>query len=482
MSGLRTAIRAAALAGPFAVAFASGGFFAGGRLPALIGVAALLGLGALASGREDWGALRDRRAVLALGALAAYCGWVAVTATWSPREDLAAADVERWLLYLGALALAAGLWRSRPAARAVEPALAAGVLVVCGYALAGRLLPGIVHLDGSRFAGARLFQPLGYWNGLGMLAALGFVLCARVAGDRTRPSGLRGLAAAAAVPIGGALYLTFSRGALVALLSGLIVLLALAPTWTQLRAIALTGEAAGAVAVVFALLPGVNDLGGSREADGAIGLVLMMVLMILAAATAAWARRVEDEERTRLGRLPLPGRVGLIGGILAVAVMAAPVLAGSSHGPTPKFGQTTSRLLETGSNRYQYWKVAGRAFLQHPAGGIGTGGFTVEWMRRRTITERVTDAHSWYLETLAELGVVGFLLLLALLGAIAAAARAVYRLDPALAAGPIAALSAFGLHAGIDWDLELPALTLVAIALAGLLLSRLRTDPGRTAG
>jgi hypothetical protein len=48
-----------------------------------------------------------------------------------------------------------------------------------------------------------------------------------------------------------------------------------------------------------------------------------------------------------------------------------------------------------------------------------------------------------------------------------------------VAAGPAAALVAFALHAGIDWDWELPALTLVAMTLAGLLLSRV---PGRTAG
>jgi hypothetical protein len=45
----------------------------------------------------------------------------------------------------------------------------------------------------------------------------------------------------------------------------------------------------------------------------------------------------------------------------------------------------------------------------------------------------------------------------------------VRRLDPGLAAGPAAGLAVWLVHATLDWDWEMPALTLVAIALAGML-------------
>jgi hypothetical protein len=45
------------------------------------------------------------------------------------------------------------------------------------------------------------------------------------------------------------------------------------------------------------------------------------------------------------------------------------------------------------------------------------------------------------------------------------------RLDPRLAAGPAAALAAFGFHTGLDWDWEMPALTLVAVLLAGVVVA-----------
>ncbi len=66
---------------------------------------------------------------------------------------------------------------------------------------------------------------------------------------------------------------------------------------------------------------------------------------------------------------------------------------------------------------------------------------------------------------------MGLALLGAFLGGVAVCARRLAREDAALAAGPCAALAALALHAGVDWDWELPALTLVALVLAGLALS-----------
>ena len=100
---------------------------------------------------------------------------------------------------------------------------------------------------------------------------------------------------------------------------------------------------------------------------------------------------------------------------------------------------------------------------------MGSGGFGTEWLRRREVPERVRDAHSLYVETLAELGVVGFGLLGSLFAAAGWCGRRAYALDPAAAAGPAAAVLAWASHAAVDWDWEMPALTLVAIVLAGAL-------------
>ena len=194
--GAVTALTAVLLAGPAVLAFRSGGFFPPARLAAGIGAWAVLGLTVLVvPGPVIPRTWPVRAALLGLTGLAA---WTALSASWAPSAGPARQTLELSLLYLPALAAAALLLRPRGAARAAEVALAAGALVVIGYGLAGRFLPGVVHLAASARAGGRLEQPLTYWNAAGALAAVGLVLVARIAGDRTRDSALRSAAAATA--------------------------------------------------------------------------------------------------------------------------------------------------------------------------------------------------------------------------------------------------------------------------------------------
>src|SRR5256885_914001 len=79
-----------------------------------------------------------------------------------------------------------------------------------------RLLPALVPRTAGVRAGGRLEQPLTYWNATGALAAIGFVLSARLAGDRSRAGALRAAAVAACAPLALGVYLSFSRGALAA--------------------------------------------------------------------------------------------------------------------------------------------------------------------------------------------------------------------------------------------------------------------------
>ena len=64
---------------------------------------------------------------------------------------------------------------------------------------------------------------------MGALAAVGVVLCARIAVDRTRAAPSRVVAAMALAPLLAGLYLTYSRGALAAAGLGLVTLALVAP-------------------------------------------------------------------------------------------------------------------------------------------------------------------------------------------------------------------------------------------------------------
>lgn len=474
----RLVVALLALLAPTAIAFADGGYFDGARDVALAGAGVVLALTAVVLPTRP-SPLPGRAALLALGGLAALTAWTAISTSWAPLSDPAWARVERDALYLAGLVAVTLLLSGPPRAlaRLAEPVLLGGTVIVVGYGLLGRLMPDVLHVVSSPSAGGRLDQPLTYWNAMGALAAMGAVLAARVAGDDTRAPRLRAAAAAAAVPLLVALYLTFSRGAIAACAAGLVVLLALVPTFTQLRAVAITAEAGVIGAGLAAASPYVRTLHGSHPSlQGAAVLVALVAVMLLAALTQGWAARVERDGTTRLGRLPLPPRHGLIAAALVAAMLVVPVvIAAGSDTPAsvdPRFGSSTSRLASADSPRYEYWRVAIGAFGRHPVAGVGAGGFSVEWLQRRHDANPARNAHSLPIETLAELGLIGAAALAALAAGIALAARRVIRTDLALAAGPVAALSAYAFHTSIDWDWEIPGLTLVAVALAGLLLAR----------
>jgi hypothetical protein len=465
-----------ALLAPTALAFADGGYFEGARDVALAGAGGLLAATALVLPRTG-AAVPRGPALVAIGGLALLTAWTAISHAWAPLSDVAWARTERDALYLAGLVVTTLLLRDRALARLAEPVLLGGIVITVGYALLGRLLPDVLHVVSSPSAGGRLDQPLTYWNAMGALAAIGAVLAARIAGDPERERWLRAAAAAAAVPLFVALYLTFSRGALAAAAAGLVVLLALAPTFTQLRAVAITAEAGIIGAALAAASPYVRTLHGSHPAlQGAAVLIALLAVMLLAALAQSWAARVEADGTTRLGRLPLPRRHGWIAAGLVAAMLVVPVvIAAGSDTPSsvdPRFGSSTSRLASADSPRYEYWRVAIDAFGRHPLDGVGAGGFSVAWLQHRNDANPARNAHSLPVETLAELGLLGGLALALLGGGTAAAARRVQRADPALAAGPAAALITYAFHTSIDWDWEIPALTLVAVALAGLLLAR----------
>ncbi len=453
-----------ALAGPTALAFFAGGYFDEAR--AWAGVAAWVTVGLAAAAGAPLP--RGRAAQLVLGGLALLALWTLLSILWAPIAGDAYHAAQIAFLYLGALVAATMLLRGRPA-RLVEPALAAGTVVVIGYALSERLLPGLLHFARSISAEGRLEQPLTYWNAIGELAAIGFVLCVRLAGDPERASWLRAAAAAAVAPLGLGLYISFSRGALFACAAGLITLIAVAPRreqlWATVRALAVGALAA----LASAPFQGVQSLGGSlssRESQGAAVLVALALIMAAAAVV-----QIVLSRRERGGELKLPRHTPLIalGAIVAGLALAIVVGSSESSGAHPLMGGVT-RLASLQTNRYDYWSVALRAFATEPLRGVGAGGWSVDWLRWRGVAESAHDAHSLPLQTLAELGLIGILLLGAFVAGVVLAGRRALRLSP-MAAGPVAAVVVYFAHSPLDWDWQMPAVTLVAMVLIGALVA-----------
>jgi peptidoglycan/LPS O-acetylase OafA/YrhL len=461
---------AALLAGPAIVGFSSGGATDVSRLSATMAAFVILALAATVVPGPPWPATAAGR--WALAGLAGLAAWTLLARTWAPSHGRADGAFELAALYLATVAAASLLLRRRAVARLAEPALALGAVAVIGYGVAGRLVPGLLELAVSPRAGGRLDQPLTYWNTMGALAGLGLVLATRLAGDETRPSWMRANGAAALPLLGAGLYLSFSRAAIAATIAGVLVLVVLMASRAQMRAAVLTAVATGLGIAATAPFDGVRALAGSlglRERQGAASLILLV-----AATLAITGVHLVAEGRCA-PRLALP-RGWRRAAAVALAVVAvlpfAAALADRSDAGSETFGASTSRLAAAGSNRSAYWRVAIRSWADHPLAGEGAGSFGETWLRERDIDERVRNAHSIELETASELGLVGLALLALLIGGVGVAARRLHREDAALVAGPAAVLVAWLLHASVDWDWQVPAVTGVAAILTGLIIAR----------
>lgn len=454
--------------GPTALAFFSGGYFGPARLIAAM-AAWVVVLAVVLVVPDPLPSTTAGR--VALGGLALLTAWTALSIAWAPVAGRAQDDLQRLVLYLGFFFAAMVVLRGPTARRWLEPALVLGTFIVIAYALSERLLPGVIELARSRSSAGRLEQPISYWNALGLLAAIGVVLATRVAGDPERETGVRGAAATAGVALGLAVYLSFSRGALAAVAAGVLFLVALAPVARpQLRAtIAVLGGSALA-AVVASLLPTVQSIDRGERGDSTEGLIMFAALaaFALAAGFIATRRPAQQPPRFTLPSMPVsrPTAVLTAAGVLIVAAaLMAAVFEGKPEGTSPARGADPARLGSIDTNRYRYWEVAISSWADQPLQGLGSGGFQVEWLKERDRVDKSGDAHSLYLETLAELGIVGFAFLMAFLCGIAAAVVRLHRVAPGPATALAGGLAAWSVHAGLDWDWEMPAVTLPALLL-----------------
>lgn len=457
------------------IAFASGGFFDTARLVAAVIVWCAVAVVAVA-GSRPWPT--DLPARAAIAALALLVAWTGIALDWAPVAESAVDDVQRGLLYLGVLILSVATLGGA-ARRYVLPAHALGAIVVVGYGLAGRLAPWLIDVTQTASSAGRLEQPLTYWNAMGLLAAMGIAACVSLAGDPTRRAAVRGAALAAGPALVLGLWLSFSRGGIVAALAGVAAAVLLAPGGAAARAALAIVVLGVPPSLMASALDGVRAAEGglnSRALEGALEIGVLILCCVLAARARGWAAAGDDRGAPRL-RAQHAGVVAA--GAVIVVLAALAIVVGLERGPgvgTPQTGATADRLASTDSNRYAYWRVALGAAADDPLTGIGPGGFAVVWLRDREIDEPVRDAHSLPIETLAELGLVGLLLLLAF-GAAVGAGAVMARRRTALAAGPASLALVWAVHACVDWDWEMPAVTIPALTAMGLLLA-LADGPG----
>lgn len=423
-----------------------------------------------------------------LGLLAGLALWTGLGIGWSESAERSVAELGRVTTYLGvfALALFAG---GRDALRRTVGALATAIALVAALALLSRLQPSLFPADPSpQFMPSiqeRLNYPLNYWNGLAGLVAMGVPLLLWAA-TAARTILARALATAA-LPIAAlTIVLTLSRAGAAAAVVAVLALLALHPRRLALfPSLALAGVGSAILIAATlqrdALEQGLLNSTAARQGDEMLAMTL-----VVCAGVGLLAAAVALAERHSLVRWPrVPQRIARPAFVL---VAAAAVIVASVAGLPGEVSESWSEFKEpggtasgverlgsvAGNSRYQYWQAAAEANATAPLTGIGPGTFEYWWAREGSLPGFVRDAHSLYMETLAELGIVGLALIVALVGGTLAigAARTLRRRRgrSSLLAAATAGATSFAVMAAFDWVWEMTVLTAVFLLLAAAIV------------
>ena len=449
------------------LAFANGGYFPVSWGWSGLALLLLAAIGLALGVAVEFGVLER----LFLGGLAGFTVWVALSLLWTSSVPDTVLEIERMVVYLSAGIAGIVLIR-----RSSVPALLLGVLaaitVVSTYALLTRLFPERLGVF-DPISENRLSYPVGYWNAFGILASIGTLLALGLAA-RSGPV-VRCFAAGSSVLLLLTLYFTYSRGGWIAFFIGLAAAIAIDRRRLQLITTMLVLAPWSILAIWAASTsPALtrSDVALAAASRDGHGLAVIVIALVVAAALAVL---VLDWAETAL---PIPhGLQRAYAGTLIFLLLACLIVVFGRYGFPPTLARKTynafnahfeekstlnSRLFSlSGNGRTEQFHTAWQQVTDHPVLGGGAGSFAEYWFQHRRVAATVHDAHNLYLETLAELGALGLLLLGLVLGSPLAAIRRA-RSSP-LAAAACAAFIAFLAHAFIDWDWEMPAVTLSAL-------------------
>ncbi len=464
------------------------------------------------------------RGIWSVGLLLAFAALTGVSVAWSVAPDASWQDAGRLLAYSGLFAAAVALAWIVPAGwRALLGGIVLAAVLVCAYALLTKVLPNQLGLSAEANFYARLQEPYGYWNAIGLTAAMGTIGCLWLGARRAGHALLSALSYPATGLLLVTLMLAYSRGALAVLAVGVAAWMCLVPL--RLRgARVLIVSALGAAPVVawdfsrHALSGDGVALGLRTSAGHQLGALLVAMLVVLTVAGIAIGffgdRRAPASFTRRAVGIALAALLVLLllAGVGALAATKRGLTGTISHdlssltnpnAPVP--ANTPGRLTAVGSVRARYWNEALEIFEAHPLLGAGAAGYETARLRYRTQPLDVRQAHGYVVQTLADLGLVGLALSLALLVAwMVAAGRPTHpfnrrwrigRSPPSLRwehtplaytperVGMLSMLCiviVFGVHSFADWTWYVPGDAFVALLCAGWLAGRGSLPAGDT--
>lgn len=433
-------------------------------------------------------ALLARPFYWATGLIGALALLSALSSFWSGSIELSVTEADRVLVYLGVFIATFLIAQTGQRRQRFGEGLVIALIAIAAIAVASRLLPDVIHVAEGPGSGSRLSYPLGYWNGEGVVFGIGAGLALWLSRRSLTPF-LSWLAVASLPVVLLALYLTYSRGGLLAtaLACGCLIALSHDRLW-YLGTLAV--GALGALPAVL-VVQGHRSIAENLNDDQIAGqghevLAVLLAGSLLAVALFAGLRRMEQRQGRLTDRALAASRNPRLLRLLALgaallAIAAALAVGGrawdqfSSPDLQPPSNPESHFTELSSSGRNEFWRVAVDSFGEKPVLGSGAGTFRFSWYALRHNSEPNTDAHSLYLQAFSELGLVGGFLVLAMIGVLLWTGFAAWRgaQDPRrdLYAALLGACLAFAVCSAIDWFWQIAVMGAVFFMASGVLLA-----------
>ena len=442
-------------------------------------------------------------ALAALGTLVAFWLWALISTGWAESAGQALTESNRWLLYAAMFGLLVLVLRDDRIGQLLMAVSTLMVLVFAGY-----ICIRLATNDGpSMFLYNRLNEPLGYVNGQAGYLLLGFWPLVAVA-ERVRRPEVAAAAIAGAVVLAALVLLAQTRAVFPALVVGVVVLVAAVPGRVRrLGILAVVGFGVAAAALpVLEVYQGAQDKGLNAPDSGALRSAVLALAFGAALAAAAWIALAGSAGRWIAdGRLLVGGGGGVrlrrvvIGAAGVVAVAGALGLVALTGNPVdeardqydafvnvqedPSAPEGESRFASGGGYRFDYWRIAANEFADEPLRGVGAGNYDRRYFIERATRENIQQPHSMPMQALAELGLVGALLLGAFIAIVLTAfaqrvrwARSNPRqMTLAVAAGGV--FITWLVHTSVDWLHLIPGITGFALFAAAVLVGGWTREP-----
>ncbi|RJQ45376.1 MAG: hypothetical protein C4534_04820 [Gaiellales bacterium] len=471
----------------FAV-FANGAYFLVSMTVCVVGSWALLA-GALYARGGAAVLFLDRAAAFPLHLMAAFWVWVGASIFWAHAPDLAWIEFNRTGGYLALLAIGILVGAARMPRHL--PLLLFLLVTVAGsaYGLGAKLFPSLIENTDSL---ARISVPMGYTNAMGLLAALGVPLALSLAVNAATGWYYRLIAAASLPLLFISLFFTVSRGAMLALCIGLLVMFMVAPARLRILAMLLLALVPAVLVSWWgnnqeALMLDKADLGLRLQAAGPLRLYtaiaiasvsLTFVAALLAGARVSFPSWVRNTAGVVIITALVCASVLHVWFFLAEKPSTTEWARDAYHefttGKTSKLG--AARLLQVGSQgRFRLWQEAMDNWSDNRLAGTGAQSFPLVHLQRQDFDSPfVKQPHGLPFRLLTELGAAGFIIGYLAIAAISVSSLMLVcslrprRWDRLYASGLITFMTVYLVHSGYDWDWNMFALTAGYFFLGGL--------------